>query len=74
VRSANHLREINDDRFAVIATNEDVEFVEVTVYESRMGEPDDEIHQLRVEFTRRRYMVDLTPLRPCYMSGCINRH
>jgi hypothetical protein len=55
------LREINHDRFSVTATNEDVEFVEVTVYESRMREPDDEIHQLRVEFSRRRYLVDLTP-------------
>jgi hypothetical protein len=63
------LREVDDDRFAVTAPNEDVEFVEVTVYEPRMREPDDEVHQLRVEFTRRRHLVDLTPLRPCYISG-----
>jgi hypothetical protein len=69
VRGANHLREINHDRFAVLAANEDVEFVEVTVYESRTRKPDDEVHQLRVEFTRRRHLVDLTPLRPCPVSG-----
>jgi hypothetical protein len=69
VRGANHLREINHDRFAVLATNEDVEFVKVTVYESRMRKPDDEVHQLRVEFTRRRHLVDLTPLGPCLVSG-----
>jgi hypothetical protein len=69
MRSANHLREINDDRFAVTAANEDVKFVKVTVYESRMRKPDDEVHQLRVELSRRRYLVDLTPLRPCSMSG-----
>jgi hypothetical protein len=63
------LGEINDDRFAVTAPNEDVEFVKVTVYESRMREPDNEIHQLRVEFSRRRYLVDLAPLRPFSMSG-----
>lgn len=65
VRGTNHLREINDNGFAVTAANEDVEFVEVTVYESRLCEPDDEVHQLRVEFTRRRHLVDLTPLRHC---------
>ncbi len=69
VRGTNHLREINHDRFAVTTANEDVEFVEVTVYESRMRETDDEIHQLGVEFSRRRHLVDLTPLRPCSMSG-----
>ncbi len=63
------MREINHDGFAVTPANEDVKFVEVTVYESRMREPDDEIHQLRVEFSRRRYLVDLAPLRPCSMSG-----
>jgi hypothetical protein len=63
------LREIDDDRFAITAANEDVKFVEVTVYESRMRKPDDEIHQLRVEFSRRRYLVDLAPLRPCCISG-----
>jgi hypothetical protein len=63
------LREIDDDRFAVTATDEDVEFVEVTMYESRVRKPDDEIHELRVEFTRRRHLVDLTPLRPYWISG-----
>ena len=53
--------EINHDRFTVPGANEDVEFVEVPVYESRTREPDDEVHQLGVEFTRRRYLVDLTP-------------
>jgi hypothetical protein len=56
------LGEIDHDRFAIPATDEDVEFVEIPVYESRMREPDNEIHQLRVEFTRRRHLVDLTPL------------
>ena len=65
VRGTNHLREINHDRFAVTAANEDIEFVKVTVYESRLCKPDDEVHQLGVEFTRRRHLVDLTPLRHC---------
>ncbi len=69
MRSTNHLGEINHDRFSVTATNEDVEFVEVAVYESRMGEPDDKIHQFGVEFSRRRHLVDLTPLGPYSMSG-----
>jgi hypothetical protein len=56
------LREINHHGFAVAVTNEDVELVEVPVYESRMRESDDEVHQLRVEFAGRRYLVDLTPL------------
>jgi hypothetical protein len=61
MRRANHLREINHDRLAVAATNEDIEFVEITVYESRMGKPDDKVHQLGVEITRRRHLVDLAP-------------
>ena len=65
VRGTNHLREINDDRFAIIAANEDVEFVEVAMYEPRLREPDDKIHKLRVKFTRRRHGVDLTPLWHC---------
>jgi len=62
VRGANHLREIDDDGFAVTAANENVEFVEITVYQPSMREPDDEIHQLRIEFARRRNLVDLTPM------------
>lgn len=70
------MREVNYDRFAVAATDENVEFVEIPVYESCMREPDDKIHQLRVEFPRRRYLVDLTPSWPCFVSGvhAINRH
>lgn len=56
------MREINHNGFTVTVSNEDVEFVKVPVYESRMRESDDEIHQLRVEFARRRHLVDLTPL------------
>ena len=70
------MREIDHDRFSVPSAYEDVEFVEITVYESGMCESDDEVHQLRVEFTRRRHMVDLTPLWPCSVSGghAMNRH
>lgn len=62
------MREIDDDGFAVAGTDKDVEFVEVSVYESRTREPDDKVHQLGVEFTRRRQLVDLTPSFPCSMS------
>ena len=62
MRSANHLREINHDRFAVAATDEDIEFVEITVYESRMCEPDNKVHQLGVEMTRGRHLIDLAPI------------
>jgi hypothetical protein len=74
MRRANHLREINHDRLAVAATNEDIEFVEITVYESRMRKPDDKVHQSGVEITRRRHMVNLAPnsqhheLRTCNKS------
>jgi hypothetical protein len=63
------LREINHYGFAIAIANEDVELVEVPVYESRMRESDDEIHQLRVEFARRRNLVNLTPLGTRPMSG-----
>ena len=63
------MREVNHYGFAVAVANEDVELVEVTMYESRMRESDDEIHQLRVEFARRRHLVDLTPLGTRPMSG-----
>jgi len=56
------LREIDHNGFAVAVSNEDVELVEIPVYESRMRKSDDEVHQLRVEFARRRHLVDLTPL------------
>ena len=70
------MREIYHDRFAVLAAYENVEFVEITVYKSRACKPDDEVHQLRVEFTRRGHMIDLTPLWPFSVSGvhAINRH
>ena len=68
--------EINHDRFAIPSADEDVEFVEVPVYEPRMRKPDDKVHQLRVEFTRRGHMIDLTPLPPCSISEeqAMNRH
>lgn len=56
------MREIDHNGFAVAVSNEDVELVEIPVYESRMRKSDDEVHQLRVEFARRRHLVDLTPL------------
>ena len=54
---------------SITVVNENVEFVEVAMYESHMGELDDEIHQLGVEFSRRRHLVDLMPLRPYSMNG-----
>jgi len=61
MRRANHLGEVDYDRFTVATANEDVEFVEITVNESRVRQPDDQVHQLGVEFTRRRNLLDLMP-------------
>lgn len=62
MRRADHLRKVDHDRFTVATADEDVKFVEITVNESRVCKPDDQVHQLRVEFTRRRNLVDLMPV------------
>ncbi len=49
MRGADHLREVDDDGFAGLAADEDVELVEVAVDEPCAGETDDQVHQLRVE-------------------------
>jgi len=45
---ADHLREINDDRFSRLSTNKDVKLIEVAVNETGMSKSNDEIHQLRI--------------------------
>ena len=45
---ADHLREINDDRFSRLSTNKDVKLIEVAMNETGMSKSNDEIHQLRV--------------------------
>lgn len=49
VRGTDHLREVNNDRVAGLAADEDVEFVEVAVDESCPSKTDDHVHQLGVE-------------------------
>lgn len=49
MRSAHHLWKINYYRIASLAVNKDVEFVEVSMYETRSGKSDNEVHEFRVE-------------------------
>ena len=44
VRRADHLREVDDDRLPAVQSDEDVELVEVAVYEPGPREADDELH------------------------------
>lgn len=62
MRRAYHLREVDDNRFAVAPPDEDVKFIEIPVNESCLCKPDNQVQQLRVEFTRRRNVVDLMPV------------
>ena len=48
MRRTDHLRKVDHDRFTIATANEDVEFVEITVNESRLCKSDDQVHQLRV--------------------------
>ena len=45
---ADHLGEIDDNRFTRRPSNKDVEFVEITVDQPRVSEPNYEIHELRI--------------------------
>ena len=62
MRCAYHLGEVDHDRFAIAAPDEDIKFVEIPMNESSVCKPDDQVHQLRVEFTRRRNLIDLMPV------------
>lgn len=46
-----HLRKVNEKRVAVLC-NEDVELVEVAVDQARLGQPNNEIHQLTIQLPR----------------------
>ena len=48
VRSANHLREVDDYRLCRRPTDKDVEFVEVSVNETRSSKPYNEVHEGRI--------------------------
>ena len=54
VRRADHLWEVDDDGLARVASDEDVELVEVAMDEPSAGEADDEVHQFGIERARRR--------------------
>lgn len=60
MRCADHLREINDNRFSRLSTDKDVELVEVTMNEAGMSKSNDEIHQLRIQFSRGRQLGNLS--------------
>lgn len=45
MRGTDHLGEVDNDRFARIAANEDIELVVVTVDESGACETDNDIHE-----------------------------
>ncbi len=46
VRCADHLWEVDDDRFTRLAFYEDIEFVEIAVDKPRVGEADNKVHEL----------------------------
>ena len=46
MRCADHLREVNDNRFACFASDEDVEFIIIPMDEARVREAYDDVHQI----------------------------
>ncbi len=64
VRRADHLREVDDDRLAGLAADEDVELVEVAMDEPCPCEPYDEVHQVRVQRPRGGQVGHLAAGRP----------
>lgn len=63
VRCADHLREIDHDWVSGFASNKNIELIEVSVDESWMCEPHNEIHQLGVQFPGRRYFWYLSAVK-----------
>ena len=58
-----HLREINDDRFVRFPADENVELVEVTMYQTGECEIDDDVHQFRIELSWVGYRFDRASVR-----------
>lgn len=65
---ADHLWKIDDDRLAIFTPDEDVEFVEITVYQSVFRQTHNELHECCIEVRWGVYGVDLAP-RP--VSGAM---
>ena len=61
MRSADHLRIVDYDRFASSTPNQNIELVEVAMDQARMGQSYDEIHELRVQLSWRWNICYLTP-------------
>lgn len=65
---ADHLGEIDYDRFTVFSPDEDIEFVEISMNEAVFGETDDEFHQSRIQVGRRFHRVNLTSVVQQYFT------
>ena len=59
MRRAHHLRKVNDDGFTGLASDEDVEFVEVAVDEACIRKAHDEVHQSGIKLSRGWQFGDL---------------
>lgn len=53
VRCTDHLREVNHNWFTVFATDQNIELVEITMYQASPGEAHYEVHKCRVQLPRR---------------------
>ena len=54
MRSADHLGEIDDNRFAIVVADKDIEFVKIAVNETGLSKSNDEVHKSRIELARGR--------------------
>lgn len=52
VRCADHLGKIDDYWFAIFATNEDIELIEIAMNEACTSESNDYVHKSGVQFSR----------------------
>lgn len=59
VRCADHLGKIDDNRLPRFAPDENVELVEVTMYQSCTGKSNDEVHERRIQLSWGRYFRNL---------------
>jgi hypothetical protein len=69
---ANHLWEIDDNRFPVSPLDQDVEFVKVTMNKTGVREFENKGHQFRVQVGRVGHFVDLSTVLSAE-SGCGTR-
>jgi len=59
MRRADHLWKVDNDRFTGISSDENIEFIEITMNKAGVGEPHDDVHQCRVEVAWGGYICNL---------------